>query len=229
MKRMMQGFVVAGALVVGSTSFAQGAKAGTAEYKGFEIPTDAKGMLERIHYANLQEIKQGELAQKTSQNPDVKAFAEQMIAQHKDADQKVQALAQTKKLKLADAPKPANDAEKKCVAADKANLEKLQALKGEAFDGAYMSGQLGAHDEVLGKLTAGKQATGADPEVGALVDELSQSVAQHRQHAYALLGKMAPGAAMGGTTGGTMGGTKPATGSGTMAPGSGTMAPGTKK
>jgi putative membrane protein len=236
MKRMMQGVVVAGALVMGGTSFAQGAKAGTAEYKGFMVPTDAKGMLERIHYANLQEIKQAELAQKTSQNPDVKAFAEQMITQHKDADQKVQTLAQSKKLKLADMPKPADDAEKKAQAADKADFEKLQSLKGDAFDGCYMAGQLGAHDAVLGKLAAGKQAGGADAELTALVDELSQSVAQHRQHAYTLLAKMAPGGNTmgggtmgGGTTGGTMGGgtmgtPKPSTG-GTMGGGTtgGTM------
>ncbi|WP_434387599.1 DUF4142 domain-containing protein [Melittangium boletus] len=207
MKRMIQGFVVAGALAVSGGALAAD-KAGTADVKGFVVPADAKGLLERLHAANQDEIKQGQLAQQVSQNPDVKTFAEQMVRQHTDADQKVQALAQTKKLKLADMPKPLDDAEKKCMAADKATMDKLKALKGEAFDGAYLAAQLGAHDAVLGKLAAGKQAAMGDAELSALVDELSQSVAQHRQHVYALLGKLSPqgaGAAMAPTMGGTTG------------------------
>ena len=221
MKRIIQGVVLAGSLVVGSASFAEAAKAGTAEYKGFVVPSDAKGLLERIHHANQSEIKQAQLAVKTSQNADVKAFAEQMITQHTDADKKVMALAQSKKLKLADMPKPMNDTEKKAMAAEKADMDKLQALTGEAFDGCYMSGQLGAHDAVLGKLAAGKQAAAGDAELAALVDELTQSVSMHRQHAYALLGKMAPMAnAMGtgnmGTGTGAMGNTGTTPPKGTM-------------
>lgn len=205
MKRIIQGVVLAGTLVMGTTALAQPAtkaptaKAGTAEYKGYAVPTDPKGLLERIHHANQSEIKQAQLAIKTSENPDVKAFAEQMVTQHTQADQKVMALAQTKKLKLADEPKPMNDAEKKSMAAEKADMEKLQTLKGAAFDGCYMTAQLGAHDAVLGKLAAGKQAAGADAELGALIDELTTSVAQHRQHAYALLGKLSPQAGAAGT------------------------------
>jgi putative membrane protein len=93
-------------------------------------------------------------------------------------------------------------------------MEKLQSLKGEAFDGCYMTEQLGAHDATLGKLAAGRQAAAATPELTTLLDELTQSVAKHRQHAYALLGKLSPqpsatgGAGTTGTTsptGGNMG------------------------
>ena len=156
----------------------------------------------------------------------MKAFAEQMVTQHTDADKKVLDLAKAKKLTLAAEPKPMNDTEKKAMAAEKADMEKLQALKDEAFDGCYMTGQLGAHDAVLGKLAAGKQAVGSDAELTGLIDELTQSVSQHRQHAYALLGKMSPmGNAMGtGNMGGTMGSGN--MGSGNM--GSGNMGTGTK-
>ncbi|WP_095979695.1 DUF4142 domain-containing protein [Melittangium boletus] len=195
MKRMMKGFVVAGALVVGSTAFA--AEKATA-HKGFVVPSDEKALLERLHYANQQEIKQGELAQQNSQNPDVKAFAEQMVRQHTEADQKLLAYTQTKKVKLTDTPKPMDDAEKKAMAADKANLENLRVLKGEAFDSAYLAGQLGAHDAVLGKLAAGNQAIDGDPQLGALITEVTKNVAQHRQHVYALLGKTGPEGAVGG-------------------------------
>ena len=67
-------------------------------------------------------------------------------------------LAQGQGLKLSDMPKPMNDMEKKAMAADKAIMEELQALKGEPFDSCYMSGQVGDHDTTLGKLMAGQQA-----------------------------------------------------------------------
>jgi putative membrane protein len=227
MKRIIQGVMLAGTLVVGSTSFAQPAtkaaapKAGTAEYKGFVVPTDPKGLLERLHYVNQTEIKQGQLALKNATNPDVKSFAQQMITEHTAADEKIMALAKTQNLKLADMPKPLNDTEKKAMAADKASMEKLQSLKGEAFDGCYMTEQLGAHDATLGKLAAARQGAGANPELTSLMDELNQSVAKHRQHAYALLGKLGPQPAMGGAgTGTDTMGTGTDTGAGTT--GSGT-------
>ncbi|MFY0573444.1 hypothetical protein ACN28S_02930 [Cystobacter fuscus] len=75
MKRMIQGVMLAGALVAGSTSFAQPAtkaatpKAGTAEYKGFVVPTDTKGLLERLHYVNQTEIKQAGSPSRTRRAP----------------------------------------------------------------------------------------------------------------------------------------------------------------
>lgn len=225
MKRMIQGVMLAGALVAGSASFAQPAtkavapKAGTAEYKGFVVPTDTKGLLERLHYVNQTEIKQAKLAQQNASSPEVKSFAEQMITEHTAADEKILALAKTQNLKLADMPKPINDGEKKALAADKASMDKLQSLKGEAFDGCYMTEQLGAHDSALGKLAAGRQAAGASPELTTLLDELTQSVAKHRQHAYVLLGKLSPQPAAAGGSG-TSGTTSPT--GGNMGPAGGT-------
>ncbi|OJH34313.1 DUF4142 domain-containing protein [Cystobacter ferrugineus] len=213
MKRMIQGVMLAGTLVMGSTSLAQPAtkaaapKAGTAEYKGFVVPTETKALLERLHYVNQTEIKQAKLAQQNASSPEVKSFAEQMLTEHTAADEKILALAKAQNLKLADTPKPINDTEKKALAADKASMEKLQSLKGEAFDGCYMTEQLGAHDSTLGKLAAGKQAVGASPELTTLLDDLTQSVAKHRQHAYALLGKLSPQPAAAGGSGSTGTGT----------------------
>ena len=196
MKQLIQGVLVTGALVLGGTALADTktatpTKGGTTEYHGFTVPSDAKGFLERVHHANQDEITQAKLAQQNSQNPDVKDFAAQMIKEHTDADQKVLDLARSQKLTLGE-PKPINDAEKKAMAADKATLDKLQALKGEPFDGCYMATQLGAHDAVLGKLLAGKQAASTNSALASLIDELIPAVSTHRQHAYTLLGKLSP-------------------------------------
>ncbi|QRN95519.1 DUF4142 domain-containing protein [Archangium violaceum] len=198
MKRMIQGFLVAGTLVLGGSALAQqGAKAqgkgGTAEYRGFVVPTDTKALLERLHYTNQLEIKLGKLAQQNSTNPDVKSFGETMVREHTDADEKLMSYAQSQGIKLADMPKPMNDMERKAMAADKAVTEELQALKGAPFDSCYIANLVGDHDATLGKLLAGRQAIGTDnAQLTTLVDDLTQHVAQHRQQAYSVLSKLNP-------------------------------------
>jgi putative membrane protein len=219
MKQTIQGFLLAGTLVLGGAALAQdnaqgkGAakKGGTTELRGFVVPNDEKAFLERLHYTNLKEIKLGQLAQQNATHPDVKSFGEMMVKDHTAADQKLMAMAQTRGLKLADMPKPMGDVEKKVMAADKANQEKLQALKGEAFDACYMSLMVGDHDETLGKVMAGQQGLTGNTELTAMLGNVSQSVTQHRQQAYSVLGRLGPQA----TGAGDMGGTKPS-GTGTQ-------------
>ena len=223
MKSTIQGFLLAGTLVLGGSALAQqgaqgmgqgqgkgaAAKGGIAEHRGFMVPTDEKAFFERLHYTHQMEIKQGQLAQQNASNPDVKSFAEMMVRDHTAADQRLMTMAQGRGMKLADMPKPVNDMEKKMVAADKANMEKLQALKGDAFDSCYMSLQVGEHDATLGKLMAGRQAFGANTELTTMVTELTPKVAQHRQQAYSVLGKLGQSMmGVGGAGTDTMGGQK---------------------
>lgn len=194
MKQMIQGFILAGTLVLGGSALAQQAgkenKKGTAELRGFVVPTDEKALLERLHYSNQLEIKLGQLAQQNSNNPDVKSFGEQMVRDHTAADQKLMTLAQGRGMRLSDMPRPMNDMEKRMIAADKAITAELQVLKGDAFDSCYISGQVGDHDATLGKLMAGRQAVTGNAQLTSLMDEMAQTVSQHRQQAYSVLGKL---------------------------------------
>lgn len=202
MKRMIRGVLLASTLVLGGSALAQqgaqgpgkGAttRGGTAEHRGFMVPTDERAFLERLHYTHQMEIKLGQLAQQNATHPDVKSFAEQMVREHTTADQRLMSMAQSRGMKLSDTPKPMNDLEKRAIAADKANLEKLQALKGEAFDSCYMSNQVGQHDEALGKVMAARQALGGSAELTTMLGELTSYLVQHRQQAYSMLGKLGP-------------------------------------
>ena len=219
MKQTIQGLMLAGTLVLGGTALAQQAgkesKKGTAELRGFVVPTDEKALLERLHYTNQMEIKLGQLAQQNSNNPDVKSFGEQMVREHSAADQKLMTLAQGRGLTLSDMPKPMNDMEKKVMAADKAIMEELQTLKGEPFDSCYISGQVGDHDATLGKLMAGRQALTGNAQMTSLLEEMTQHVSQHRQQAYSVLGKLGQsmmGVGGAGTGTGTQKGTEPGMG-----------------
>jgi putative membrane protein len=241
MKRTIQGIILSASLLTGGFALAQsGATGGTqpgmgqgqgkamgqtmgqgkamkgmGEFQGFMAPTDEKALLERLHYANQQEIKLGQLAQKNAQSPEVKAFADMMVKDHTAMDQKLMSYAQGKGMKLGDMPKAMNDMEKKMMAQDKATMEELQVLTGAAFDSCYMAGQVGDHDATLGRVMAAKQAMPAPAgEMASMMQELMQKVPAHREQAWNILGKLddsmgVGGAGMGGNNmnGNNMGGT----------------------
>jgi len=225
MKNTIQGIIVTASLLTGGLALAQApsnpttvtgagsppagqamkAEKGMGDFQGFMAPKDEKALLDHLHYANQQEIKLGQLAEKNAQSPEVKSFASMMVKDHTAMDQKLMDYAKSKGLKVADMPKAASDVEKKMMAQDKATMEELQALKGAAFDSCYMAGQVGDHDALLGKVMAAKQAMPTmDPQMTAMVQELTTRVPQHREQAWNILGKLDDGMAMGGS-GGTMG------------------------
>ncbi|RKH10987.1 DUF4142 domain-containing protein [Corallococcus sp. CA047B] len=236
MKRTLHGITLAAVLFTGGVSLAQsatspstmpaakpmGAKGGMLEYKGFMAPSDEKAFLERLHHINQTEILQAQLAQKNSQNPDVKSYADNMMKMHTDADQKLMTYATGKKLKLAE-PKPMDEMERKVMAATKADTAKLEVLKGPPFDSCYMAGQVAAHDMAIGKVMAAQQGMGATGEMATMLTSLTQELPQHRKMAYDTLGKLSSAMGVGGSgdtmdhgsmnhgstgssTGGTMGG-----------------------
>ncbi|MCP3059457.1 DUF4142 domain-containing protein [Myxococcus sp. K38C18041901] len=214
MKRTLSGIALAVSLFTGGAALAQsGASAtpsstmkpttpqkGMAEYRGFMAPTDEKALLERLHYANQQEIQAGQLAQKNSQNAEVRSFGEMMVKDHTAMDQKLMAYAKGKGMTLTDMPKAMNDVEKKMMAQDKATGEALAVLQGMPFDSCYMAAQVAGHDAVLGKVLAAKQGMpSASPELTAMFTELIQKVPAHREQAWQILGKLDDGMGVGGS------------------------------
>jgi len=213
MKSTIQGFLLAGSLVLGGAALAQSntqsgmqgqaattagkgaSKGGMVEHQGFKVPADERAMLERLHHVNQEEIQIGKLAQQNGQSQDVKSYGDMLVKDHTTADQQIMAYAQKKGLKLAE-PKPMDEVERKAMAAEKASMEKLQVLKGMPFDSCFLANMVGDHDEVLGKLMAGQQAQ-VDPALTPVLQQITQSVTQHRQQAYTLLGRIGPGASTG--------------------------------
>ncbi|WP_426755135.1 DUF4142 domain-containing protein [Myxococcus sp. Y35] len=214
MKHPLPGLVLAASLFTQGISFAQSGvpdsppsaqdtvsvQKGMATYRGYTAPTDEKALLDRLHYANQQEIKAGQLAQQRSQNADVKAFGAIMMKAHTALDQKLTSYARSKGLKLAETPKAMNDAEEASMAKDKATLEQLQVINGAPFDSAYLSSQVANHDAVLGLvLTAQKAMPKASPELSAMLQDLGKQVPAHRQQAWNMLGKLGDSTGVGGS------------------------------
>ncbi|ATB50633.1 DUF4142 domain-containing protein [Corallococcus macrosporus] len=214
MKHPLPGLVLAASLFTQSASFAQSGmpdappspqdtvsvQKGMATYRGYTAPTDEKALLDRLHLANQNEIKAGQLAQQRSQNPDVKAFGAIMMKAHTALDQKLTSYARSKGLKLAETPKPMNDAEEAAMAKSKATMEQLQVIRGAPFDSAYLASQVTGHDAVLGMVhTAQKALPKASPELAAMLDDLDKQVPAHRHQAWSMLGKLGDETGVGGS------------------------------
>lgn len=206
MKRMIQGLLLAGSLVVGGSALAQGnmqgsmqgktmAKGGMVENMGYKAPADEKALLERLHHINQEEIKLGKLTQQNAESQDVKSFGDMLVKDHTNADQALTAYAQKKGLKLAEV-KPMDEVERKVMAAHKATGEKLEVLKGRPFDAAFLAAMVGGHDSALGTVLAAQKNL-TDPGLTPLIQQNVQAITTHRQQAYTLLGRIGPGASAG--------------------------------
>jgi putative membrane protein len=226
MKRMIQGLVLAASLVGGASlaqsnmqGSTQGTQGGTmqggtmqggtqgqmmggkttpkgmVEHMGFMVPADPKAQLERLHHINQEEIQLGRLAQQNGMSQDVKSYGEMLVRDHTSADERLMSYAQQKGFKLSE-PKPVNDMERRVMDAERADMEKLRVLKGQPFDASFLAHMVGGHDMALGKLMAAQQNV-TDAGMTPLLQQLTQTVTQHRQQAYTLLGRVGPGSSTG--------------------------------
>ncbi len=112
-------------------------------------PTDPQ--IAHIAYtAGLIDIAAGKQALARSKNPTVRAFAQEMIRDHTAVNDK--ALALVKKLGVTP---EANATSRSLEAGAKVQARKLGALRGAAFDRAYIRNEVAYHRTVNGALRAG--------------------------------------------------------------------------
>ncbi|MCI0570943.1 MAG: DUF4142 domain-containing protein [Myxococcaceae bacterium] len=205
MARALRVMLAAGALVLGASAQAQeaghgrpgGARNGRmVELNGFMAPLDERALLERLHTFHQQEVTRGTLALANAQHPEVKTYARAMVEDHGRADARLMAYARGRKLTMPSRMKPMSQAEKRSMEAEAATLRELQGMTGAPFDSAYTAREVAAHDAAIGLVLAAQQAFNQG-ELGALLQERSQHLTQHRQQAYRVLGQVHPASALG--------------------------------
>ena len=126
----------------------------------------------------MLEVELGQAAQKNTQDPQVQAFAAQMIADHGAANKDLLALAQRKNF-----PRPLElDGEHREV------FKALAAKRGVQFDRAYAAQTAGAHATTISLFTQASQ--GSDPEVAALAKRLLPVLRGHKEMAESLRDKV---------------------------------------
>jgi len=144
-------------------------------------PNDAQ--IAHIAYtAGEIDVKAAELALKKSKNREVRAFAQDMVRDHKAVNEK--ALALVKKLKVT--PQD-NDTSKSLLKQAKEKQAELRKLDGAAFDKAYTANEVAYHKTVNGALERTLIPSAANAELKDLLGTGLKIFEGHQQHAEHVL------------------------------------------
>jgi putative membrane protein len=120
------------------------------------------------------EVELGQLATRDASAPAVKQFGERMVTDHTQANQALIEIARQKNLTLPSTPD----------AADQATEKKLSALKGHAFDSAYMQDMVQDHQKDVADFR-NESETGQDPDLKAFAAKYLPVIEHHLQMAQA--------------------------------------------
>jgi putative membrane protein len=163
------------ALAIASAAVAQPAPA----------PNDAQ--IAHIAYtADVIDVAAAKQALAKSQNPAVRAFAEEMVRDHTAVNDR--AIALVTRLKVTPQPNATSTSLTEAADAKRAELDKLT---GAAFDRAYVQNEVAYHRTVNGALGGTLIPNARNPELKALLQtglKLFQEHETHAEHLAAQLG-----------------------------------------
>ncbi len=150
------------------------------------IPTSAKAQTESdkkflamAAQSDQNEIKLSELAEEKASNPDVKAFAEKMVTEHRQMTESMKPFANSWGLTPPDGPDADHQKE----------LDKLNGLSGADFDKEYISQMVTDHTKALSAFTS-EAGSAKDMKFRAAVLQGKTMVAAHKNMAYDLKKKL---------------------------------------
>lgn len=126
--------------------------------------------------AGIAEVEAGKIAVQKASDPQVKAFAQQMVDDHGKANEELTQLADYKGVKLPDGPS----------AADQKKLKKLQGTEGTRFDREYVHDMgVAPHKEAV-SLFKKASASARDADVKAFAARTLPTLEHHLEMAQSL-------------------------------------------
>lgn len=138
--------------------------------------------------ANQVDIDAGRLAARAAQNAEVTAFAERMVTDHTGVNDAARQLV----TRLGVTPKP-SDTSRGLETGGEKILARLRALRGDAFDRAYVSHEAAYHQQVLDALDTLLIPHAANAELKALLVKVRPAFVAHLEHARRLSAKLGGG------------------------------------
>lgn len=127
-----------------------------------------KSFLQDAYKGGLAEVESAKMAEKKTANPNVKAYAEKLEADHTAANNKLKEMADSKKVLVAESPS--------LIAQTKGKM--LDMKTGADFDKAFIEAQIKDHKKDIEDFE--KEATSAqDPEVKALANKMLPTLKEH--------------------------------------------------
>jgi len=145
-------------------------------------------MLQRLHLANQEEIKMGQLAAKNGSDR-IKSYATTLEQDHRQADDQVKQLAKKKSVTLSDTPRNPEMKQRMQHMEDR-----FSSLKGAQFDRAFVNMMSNQHKHLI-EMAQGWQQSAQDPEVKDLLGQMLPKLQQHAQMADQLKAPEAQGRA----------------------------------
>jgi putative membrane protein len=128
--------------------------------------------------ANTVDITAGKLAEKTSSNKEVKAFAKQMVTDHTGVNKQATALVNKLKVKPED-----SDISKSLKDGGDKNVAKLKGLKGKDFDKAYVDNEVTYHQAVIDAVDKTLIPAAQNAELKGLLVKVRPAFVAHLEHA----------------------------------------------
>ncbi len=138
-----------------------------------------KTFLMNADEGNSAEIAASQMALKKSKNPEVKAYAQQMITDHQKLRSDMSTFTQQMGVTT---PQPLNPTHK-------AEAQRLSALSGKSFDAEYVKAMDQDHHKTLG-MFQNETATTSNQDLKAAVQQGTPVIQQHTDMADQLAGKM---------------------------------------
>jgi len=127
-----------------------------------------KKFMQDAAQGGMAEVQEGQMAARKASDPQVKQFAEKMVADHSSANDKLKQIAASKNVALpADIP-----------ASAKRENGKLSQMSGPAFDREYIKQQVSEHKKVAAEFKAATKRT-RDPDVKQFAQETLPTIEQH--------------------------------------------------
>jgi putative membrane protein len=173
MNKMLHGLATGCLVFAASLSLAQDKAPNDAQIAGIVVA------------ANTVDINAGEVAKASSQNRQVKEFAQRMVTDHTGVNRQATELVR----KLNVTPEE-SDTSKALKDAGAANIAKLKGMKGAAFDTAYIGNEVTYHQTVLDAIDKTLIPSAKNAELKGLLEKVRPAIDAHLQHAKQLQASM---------------------------------------
>jgi putative membrane protein len=149
--------------------------------------TNAAAILAQIHQANLREIAIGKMAEGKASTSEVRAYVDQLVQDHTNADQMVAAMAQ--KIGAHSPGETAGPREARHQSVHGKLVEqKLSSATGAGFDRLFLQ-QTSSDEQGLIRSLQQEREDASDDDIEALIDKLMPILEQHRDLAQILMKK----------------------------------------
>jgi putative membrane protein len=142
-----------------------------------KVDGDEATFMKSAALGGMMEVDLGQIAQKST-NPDVKAFAEEMVKDHSKGNAELKVLAEKEKIILPTA----------FPAEDKAHMDMMKTMTGTAFDHHYIDMMVTDHDKTIALFKSA--AASQTKEVSEFAKKMLPIITGHFEKAKAIQAKL---------------------------------------